>query len=302
LKEHNPEINKQIGEYISKYGERCEEGELKIETVNYKEDPLKFISFLKSSLMMPPNQNKKQELFDYKDAIKENHRFNPFKSLFLRVLVKITVNRVRDRENFRFIRTKTFGMVRQIFRMIDKELLQTSKIDSAGDSQYLFYEEIMNLELSDSYKEIISKRKTEYDSYRTVDHAIRYHESDGQFIPVDLENSSCDGLKGSGCCSGIVEGNALFVDSSSIHDLDVEGKILVAQFFEPGWIGLFARSGGLISERGSLLSHTAILCRELGIPSIIGAKGVTSNLKNGERIRMNGATGIIEKLSVNEEI
>ncbi len=81
---------------------------------------------------------------------------------------------------------------------------------------------------------------------------------------------------------------------------DFSGKILVADYFEPGKINLFSKAGGIISIRGNLLSHTAILCREMGIPSIVGARGLLSKIKDGDKIEMNGATGKIYLISKNE--
>jgi pyruvate,water dikinase len=57
-----------------------------------------------------------------------------------------------------------------------------------------------------------------------------------------------------------------------------------------------SRSLGLISEKGSLLSHTAIIGRELSIPTIVGLKNATINLKSGDRIRMNGISGLVERI------
>ena len=51
---------------------------------------------------------------------------------------------------------------------------------------------------------------------------------------------------------------------------------------------------GVVSERGSLLSHTAIISRELKLPSVVGVKGITEKIRNGDRIRMNGSTGELE--------
>ena len=62
---------------------------------------------------------------------------------------------------------------------------------------------------------------------------------------------------------------------------------------DPGWVFLLTLSKGIIVEKGSLLSHTAIISRELKIPSIVGIKGVTERLKTGDIIYMNGSTGEI---------
>ena len=54
------------------------------------------------------------------------------------------------------------------------------------------------------------------------------------------------------------------------------------------------RAKGIIVERGSVLSHTAIIGRELGIPAIVGVKNATEQIPDGKEILMDGRTGIIE--------
>lgn len=65
---------------------------------------------------------------------------------------------------------------------------------------------------------------------------------------------------------------------------------------DPGWVFLLASAKGVISEKGSLLSHTAIISREIGIPSIVGIKDLMLNIRTGDTIRMNGDTGKVEIL------
>jgi pyruvate,water dikinase len=99
-------------------------------------------------------------------------------------------------------------------------------------------------------------------------------------------------LQGIPCAPGMVEAEALVVDSPNIS-LPVSGKILVARMTDPGWVFLLVSAAGLIVERGSLLSHTAIIGRELGVPTIVGVKDACRLISSGSRIRMDGATGHI---------
>ena len=62
---------------------------------------------------------------------------------------------------------------------------------------------------------------------------------------------------------------------------------------DPGWVFLLATAKGIISEKGSLLSHTAIISRELKIPSIVGVNNLLNTIKSGDEIEMDGNTGII---------
>ena len=71
-------------------------------------------------------------------------------------------------------------------------------------------------------------------------------------------------------------------------------KIIITKMTDPGWVFLLASSIGIVSEKGSLLSHTAIISRELKIPSIVGVENATSIIKTGDYIRIDANTGIIK--------
>ena len=75
------------------------------------------------------------------------------------------------------------------------------------------------------------------------------------------------------------------------------GTILVAERTDPGWILLFPMCAGLVIERGSLLSHSAIVAREMGIPAAVSVEGATGWLQDGDRVRLDGATGRVVKLA-----
>jgi pyruvate,water dikinase len=73
------------------------------------------------------------------------------------------------------------------------------------------------------------------------------------------------------------------------------GEILVAPRTDPGWIMLFPAAAGLLVEHGSLLSHSAIVAREMGIPAIVSIAGVTAWVQTGDWLEMDGATGVVRK-------
>ena len=104
-----------------------------------------------------------------------------------------------------------------------------------------------------------------------------------------------DTLSGVPCSAGITEGEALVI--RNINDArDVKDKILVTVMTDPGWVFLLASAKGVISEKGSLLSHTAIISRELKKPSIVGVPDLTDTIRTGDVIRMDGGTGRIESV------
>ncbi|MFT6535981.1 MAG: pyruvate,water dikinase, partial [Loktanella salsilacus] len=70
-----------------------------------------------------------------------------------------------------------------------------------------------------------------------------------------------------------------------------------ARHTDPGWIAVFSNAAAIVVERGSLLSHSAIVARELGIPCVVGLKGATQWISDGELICVDGATGMVERLN-----
>jgi pyruvate,water dikinase len=79
------------------------------------------------------------------------------------------------------------------------------------------------------------------------------------------------------------------------------GEILVAERTDPSWILLFPLAAGLLVERGSLLSHSAIVARELGIPAIVSIPGVTGWLEDGDAVKLDGRTGVVWKIEISQE-
>jgi pyruvate,water dikinase len=75
------------------------------------------------------------------------------------------------------------------------------------------------------------------------------------------------------------------------------GEILVAERTDPGWIVLFPAAAGILVERGSVLSHAAIVSRELGIPSVVSITGLTRWLRDGDLVEFDGRTGRVTRLA-----
>jgi pyruvate,water dikinase len=89
----------------------------------------------------------------------------------------------------------------------------------------------------------------------------------------------------------------LLVASTFEEATRVDGHILVAARTDPGWVPLFSRCKGLIIERGSALSHSAVMARELGIPTLVGVLDATTRLKSGEMATLDASGGFVELAS-----
>ena len=147
-----------------------------------------------------------------------------------------------------------------------------------------------------SIKDMIEGRKNKYQVFKNIPAYQRLIFAQKEFDKVHTSvNSnqiyvSQDKLLGTPCSDGIVEGEALVITDVT-KAVDYKNKILVTKMTDPGWVFLLVGAKGVISEKGSLLSHTAIISRELKIPSVVGVENLMRTVKTGDKIRMNGATG-----------
>jgi phosphoenolpyruvate synthase/pyruvate phosphate dikinase len=101
---------------------------------------------------------------------------------------------------------------------------------------------------------------------------------------------------GLGCCPGVVRGKVRVITNPRGAELH-HGEILVAERTDPGWIMLFPSASGLLVERGSLLSHSAIVAREMGIPAIVSITDVTRWLQTGDEVELDGGSGLVRRLA-----
>jgi pyruvate,water dikinase len=94
----------------------------------------------------------------------------------------------------------------------------------------------------------------------------------------------------------VVEGVARVVLREDQFDEVRGGDILVCQMTNPAWVVLFTKIVGLVTDAGGTVSHPAVLSREFGIPAVVGTSVATQQVGNGDRIRLNGTTGVVEIL------
>ncbi len=106
-------------------------------------------------------------------------------------------------------------------------------------------------------------------------------------------SSTMNGIPGS---IGIVEGPVRVLKSEKDLPLLEPGEILVAPITAPSWAAAFAVATGVITDIGGMMSHAAIVCREYGIPAVVGTGFATARLKTGQRVRIDGKAGTVELL------
>lgn len=222
---------------------------------------------------------------------------------------------VKNRENLRFARTKIFGVSRHLFRAMGRKLTALGALGGEHDIFYLTVEEITayieGRALTGDLKPLVDARKHEFQIYRdtppppdrfislgaagaSMNHMAVLAE--GDLLRSLSESDDPNVLKGTPCCPGVIEGVVRVVNN--VKDAEgINGEILVTARTDPGWVPLYPSCSGLLIERGSLLSHSAVVARELGLPTIVGVNGgLMTKLKTGQRVRIDAGKGEIHIL------
>lgn len=296
--------------YLEKFGDRCT-NELKLETVTLGESPDFLVqmvrSYLRSGTTDPDaGREREREIRRAAEARVRASLRGPRRGVFMGVLRR-TRGRVRDRENLRFERTRVFGVVRRIFVGIGARLAGAGLLREPRDVFWLRVEEVFGTldgtSTAGDLRALVEQRKAEFAAYERGPAPPERFETYGppslSWASLGAAGPAVDAdaasLAGTGCCPGVVRARVRVVaDPREAGELD--GRILVAERTDPGWTLLFPPAAGLLVQRGSLLSHSAIVAREMGLPCIVGIPGLMATLVDGERVEMDGATGVVKRL------
>ncbi len=305
-----PEVKQQIDSYIKKWGDRCV-GELKLETVTYTTKPELYIKILKSYIIQKldsktilSNAGKNTFRLDAEIKVEKALSGKFFKKLLFNFVLKKARYLVSNRENLRFERTRGFGMVRKMFIEMGNKFSAEGIIEKPEDIFYLTQQEIFDFikgtSVNGNLKNLIQLRKSEYTIFDKQSLSERIRTKGMVYVGNEFTDKNkldallTGDLKGIPCCAGQVKAKVRIVNHPSEVD-SLNGDILVTSSTDPGWVTLFPTCSAILVERGSLLSHSAIVSREMGIPCIVGITGLLQNLKTGDLVLIDGATGVIVK-------
>ena len=100
-------------------------------------------------------------------------------------------------------------------------------------------------------------------------------------------------LKGFAASPGVVEGSARVITSAADLDQVLEGEILVCPITAPSWGPIFSRIKAAVTDVGGMMSHAAIVCREYGLPAVVGTGYATRNIKTGQKVKVDGNAGTV---------
>jgi len=302
-----PKLKAEYYSYLEKFGDRCLQ-ELKLESHTLHDEPTMLLQAIGHMASREKKPEMRHDQKDIKSNLAEILKHRPVITWAVSKAVLWAKARVRDRENLRFERTRVFGRVRQIILEIGRRFHELKYIAHPRDIFFLELSEIMGqiegtstIMDSAALVEMRKQQQQEFESqptppYRFETYGSACHSFKNQAYNLEssdiLDSTTVQGI---GCCQGIVNGPVRVIHNPRDAELK-PGEIMVAQFTDPGWITLFANASGILVERGSLLSHSAIVAREMGIPAIVAIDNVMTWLKTGDVVEMNGATGSVKRM------
>lgn len=301
-------FNNMFREYLRLYGHRSVE-ELKLETISNREDPAFCIRMLQNYLDGSADDPKMSRP-DYGESVGsgENRgdielgKLGVIQRISYRFILNQTGRSIRDREEQRFRRSSIFDFIRELTAALGKRWKSDGILDDARDIHYLTIDEIRNnVEgngVDGNLRRIVTRRKAEFVDYRKKtlpNRFITFGDAGNAEIIDDSPETGSGPILGEGCSPGIVEAPVVIIEKPD-SGTRLNGEIVVARQTDPGWTILYPAISGLLVERGSMLSHSAIVAREMGLPAIVGLTGIADRLKTGQKVRMDGSIGTVEVL------
>ncbi|WP_109006106.1 PEP/pyruvate-binding domain-containing protein [Streptomyces rishiriensis] len=237
---------------------------------------------------------------------------NPLRRAVLGTVLAFLRFAVKAREDTRFCRSQLYGVSREVFCRLADQLVASGMLDEAADVVHLQVEEVLGAfdgTLPDrDLRALVRVRKE--GMARAADNPdppAYFTTPAGLPVPVALESRQDtemlagmteDGvLHGLASSSGRVRARAKVVQDASMSPESCTDRILVAKETDPGWLALMMAAKGIVVERGSLISHTAISGRLLGIPTVVAVPGAMTVIPDGAWLEIDGDTGQVRLLS-----
>ena len=292
--------------FLNKYGMRCS-GEIDLTRTRWSEKPTAIVPIILGNIKnFEPNASKckfekgqrialekeldllerLKKLPDGKQKVKETKR-----------MIDIIRNFSGYREYPKYGMINRYFIYKQALLNQAEQLVQEGVIHEKEDIFYLTFEELREVVRNNRLDYgIISICKEEYKHYEKLT-PPRVITSDGEIITGEYkrENLPDKAIVGLAVSSGVVEGRARVILNMEEADLE-EGDILITTYTDPSWTPLFLSIKGLVTEVGGLMTHGAVIAREYGLPAVVGMENATTLIKEGQKIRVNGAEGYIEIL------
>lgn len=227
-------------------------------------------------------------------------------------------------DNVLFTDQLPVGLLRRAALECGRRLVEAGLVSRADDAVMLSVDELrLALEVGRDMRAIVRQRKAEHAWVRANPGPMTYGPEPGR--PPDLRGLPAparrineallwamahelvappavdgDAIAGLGVSPGLYRGRVRVIRAPEQLDTLRAGEVLVCPTTQAAWMMVFQRAGAIVAETGSVLSHTAIVAREFGLPAVVAAAHATTRLVDGEEVVVDGSTGVVRREKAGE--
>ena len=299
-----------IATHMLRYGDRGLQ-ELKLEQPNLRDTPWELLRMVqgyarKDFTAQTLNATELANRARGEAVLAERLAGHPLRRAIVRWAVGVLRKVLHYREEGRYARSELFGYSKNIFRAMGHTLAQQGVLEQADDVFYLHLDELFGYfdgsGVTRNLAGLAALRKAELAEFETRQPVKEFTSGDivSGNVPQErqLAAGSFDGkhFQGIGSSAGKVRGIARIVTNPALSGDLGDDTILIARETDPGWLFLMLAARGIVVERGSMLSHTAITGRKFGIPTVVAVPNATSLIRDGQPIEIDGGTGLVTLL------
>lgn len=297
-----------LDQYLTDYGHRCA-GEVDIRFPRWSEDPSPLITAFKEYVTgtrggEPPLH--RRALLDRRRRAENRAVRNllAWQRPLFRLVLQQTRSLMPLREDPKFYLLKLILPLRRIVlamaeRLIDRGLMQKrEEVFLLTEAElYRFLLATPTEEVAPQFHALMEERRLERQALEEVE-PPEIVGPDGEPI---RESAGTNGLaptelRGLGASPGRATGTARVLKSLAEGGEVREGEVLVAPVMDPGWTYLFPLVSAIVTDLGGVLSHAAIVARELGIPAVVNTRTGSRTISTGLEIEVDGDRGIVKIL------
>ncbi|MBI9102721.1 MAG: hypothetical protein JEY99_09910 [Spirochaetales bacterium] len=215
----------------------------------------------------------------------------------------------------------TYARMRLVLLSVGRKMVKDGLLDTADDIMFLEYEQLRRyvgdpdiypgrkIIADEKAAKIVAEKQIPKDWVGTVTQQNMYEEPYHTLwgYPEKFEREQ-SGDKVAGVIAGLpaspgtVEGIARVVRSTDEFDEVQQGDIIVCIMTNPAWVVVFSKIAGIVTDSGGVLSHSAVVAREFMLPAVVGTSSATKEIKTGDRISVDGDTGVVKILSSSKTI
>ena len=302
--------------YLDEYGHRGDKWGLSYPT--WIEDPTPVIKMLKDYASQPdggPGEKLTELAAERERLLNETYeRLRGYpqtvRDQFSSLLKAAQHSTVLSEDHGFWIDFHAMARVRQVFLEFGRRFAEAGVLEQPEDVFHLTLDELR--ETAEKLPELdrrglVAQRKAEIEHFRTIqpppvlgtpppgpppdDPGSR---ALGKFFGTPPQPpSEPDVLQGSPGSPGTVRGPAKVFRSLSEAAEIQQGEVLIAETTAPPWTPLFATAAAVVTDTGGILSHSAVVAREYGIPAVVGTGMATTTIQDGQTVEVDGDKGVV---------